>query len=393
LARRNADTEVSDTAVNRTLSRLSNRAQLALILGIGHAAGWAARGEKPRVDREAVLETWRAVSDGAHNSNTDLIHWDGAFYLIHQTSPYHPGSSRSRLLLWRSPDARAWEKVAEFKAPRGEYRDPKFAAIGDRLFIYALPNYTFLAEPATTVFTYSTDARTWTPMEETDHPGWLFWRPKTRDQKTWYVTAYWNEHGKSILLKSTDGITWKTVSTVYEGERNDETDFEFLPDGRILATARLEVDGGWRGHPRGGALLAVSKPPYRKWNYARSTVTRLDGPCLFPYNGRVYAAGRYQASFAPFARQGGILAKKRTSLFLVEEARLVRLTDLPSAGDTSYAGVVIQGDDLYVSYYTSRIKQDPTWVVGMFSPSDIRIARISLPALERLALRKASPGV
>ncbi len=29
----------------------------------------------------------------------------------------------------------------------------------------------------------------------------------------------------------------------FEGERNEATDFEFLPDGRILATARLEGNG------------------------------------------------------------------------------------------------------------------------------------------------------
>jgi len=33
------------------------------------------------------------------------------------------------------------------------------------------------------------------------------------------------------------------VSMVFEGERNEATDFEFLPDGRIPATARLEGNG------------------------------------------------------------------------------------------------------------------------------------------------------
>ena len=372
--------------MDRSLRRLSARAQLAAILGIGRVAALVAPGRRPQVDRKVVLETWKAVADGTHNSNTDLTWWNGFFYLCHQTSPYHPGSSRSRLLLWRSKDARAWEKVTEFKAPRGEYRDPKFGTISDRLFIYALPNLTFMAEPVTTVFTYSADGKAWAPMEEINHPGWLFWRPKTLDGETWYVTAYWSQHGKSALFKSGDGVAWTTVSTVYEGERNDETDFEFLPDARMLATARLEVDGGWLGDEGGATLLAVASPPYESWSYSRSSVTRLDGPCLFPYNGRVYAVGRHQASFAPFARQGGILAKKRTSLYLVEETRLVHLTDLPSAGDTSYAGIVTRGDELYVSYYTSRIKEDPTWVVGMFSSSDIRMARISLPEMERLAL-------
>jgi hypothetical protein len=73
----------------------------------------------------------------------------------------------------------------------------------------------------------------------------------------------------------------------------------------------------------------------------------------------------------------------------------VYLSDLPSAGDTSYAGIVVQGDSLYASYYTSPPEHDITWAIGMFRPSNIRMARIDLPALERLAVARgsaAAPG-
>jgi len=101
-------------------------------------AGWSprplvVRGKKPQVNGHVVLETWDAVSDGAHNSNTDLTFWNGWFYLCHQTSPYHVGSSRSRMLLWRSQDARWWDQVTVFKAESGEYRDPTFGQINGKL--------------------------------------------------------------------------------------------------------------------------------------------------------------------------------------------------------------------------------------------------------------------
>jgi len=289
-------------------------------------------------------------------------------------------------LLWRSRDGRTWENVTEFKAEHGEYRDPKFAAIHDRLFLYALPNLTLLAEPVTTVRTSSTDGVSWERPVEVEPSGWLLWRPKTRDGITWYVTAYWHEHGKSILLKSGDGIGWTTVSQIYDGERNDETDFDFLPDGRIIATARLEGSGGEWGDRTASTLIALAGPPYERWSYRKSGVTRLDGPCLFPYNGRIYAIGRYQATRAPIlVEQGGLYSRKRTSIFLVAEEGLRYLTDLPSAGDTSYAGIARRGDELYASYYTSPIDKDYTWILGMFRPSHIRMARIDLPALERLA--------
>lgn len=347
-------------------------------------------GEKQIVNRSVVLETWKAVSDGHHNSNTDLTFWNGKFYLCHQASPYHLGSRRSRMRLLRSADAHNWELVQEFRPEEWEYRDPTFGQIGERLFIYFLPNRDRNPEPYTTAFTWTIDGDTWKPVQEVepDQRGWLFWRPKTLDGKTWYVTAYWHEHGRSQLLKSEDGLHWETVSYIWEGERNDETDFEFMADGRIISTARLEGKGTLWGDDSGSTLISVAEPPYTKWMHNKSKVTRLDGPCLFPYNDRTYAVGRYQASHFPqFVEQGGLFARKRTSLFLVEPERLTRLTDLPSAGDTSYAGIVIRGDEMYVSYYSSSVKRDPVWVQGMFAPSDIRMARVSLPALERLAIR------
>jgi hypothetical protein len=372
--------------VNRTLRRLRGRATLAMFLTGGRVAGAFVRGKTASVDRGVVVETWKAVSDGAHNSNTDLTFWNGHFYLCHQASPFHLGTSRSKMRLWRSADAHNWELVREFRPEQWEYRDPTFGQIGERLFIYFLPNRDRNPEPFTTAFTSSLDGSEWRPVQDIANEGWLFWRPKTLDGKTWYVTAYWHDHGRSQLLKSLDGIAWETVSYIWEGERNDETDFEFMADGRILSTARLEGEGTWRGDANGSTLLSVAAPPYDKWTHAKSKTTRLDGPCLFPYNGRVYAVGRYQASFFPrYIEQGGLFAKKRTSLFLVEPERLAWLTDLPSAGDTSYAGIAMRGDDMYVSYYTSSPKKDPVWVNGMFQPSDIRMARIDLPALERLA--------
>ncbi len=372
--------------MSRWLRRTRGRLRRWRYEAPGLLSYWALRPKAAGVNPDVVLETWDAVADGAHNSNTDLTFWGGWFCLCHQTSPYHLGSRRSRLLLWRSRDARSWEKVYEFKAERGEYRDPKFAQIHDKLYIYVLPNLTLMAEPVTTVFTSSADGTSWAPVQEIEPSGWLYWRPKTRDGATWYVTAYWHEHGKSVLLKSNDGVAWSTVSQVYEGERNDETDFEFLPDGRMLATARLEGNGNEWGDRTASTLIAVASPPYEAWSYRKSYVTRLDGPCLFAYNGRLYSIGRYQATRAPrVAEQGGMYSRKRTSIFAVEEDKLRYLTDLPSAGDTSYAGIVIRGDELYASYYTSPPERDITWILGMFRPSNIRMARIDLRALERLA--------
>ena len=59
----------------------------------------------------------------------------------------------------------------------------------------------------------------------------------------------------------------------------------------------------------------------------------------------------------------------------------------PSSGDTSYAGVVLRGDDLYVDYYTSRIDRDWPWLLAMFLPTDIRMARVPVAVLRAASKR------
>ncbi len=356
------------------------------LTGGGLLLYWLARPNRASINPGLELETRDAVADGNHNSNTDLIHWNGAFYLVHQSSPYHFGTERSRLCMWTSTDARRWVKLAEFRAPRGELRDPKFAAIGAKLFLYALGNVRWDAEPYTTFYTSSEDGSNWSPLAPAEPHGWLFWRPKTFDSTVWFMPAYWHEHGKSVLLRSDDGIGWSIVSSIYEGERNDETAIEFLPDGRIIATARLEGSRAVFGDSQASTLIVVASPPYTEWSHTRSRVTRLDGPCLFSYEGTVFAIGRYQPGRLPFvSEQGSILSRKRTSLFVVREDGLGYLSDLPSAGDTSYAGAAIVEDDLFVSYYSSPTDRDYPWILGMVTASSIRMAKISLSSLAGLA--------
>jgi hypothetical protein len=347
---------------------------------------WTWRPNKAWQNPRLPMESWDVIDDGLHNSNTDMTFWNEAFYLVHAASPYHLGSPECHLVVLRSEDAKNWKVMARLDTAPEDIRDPKFAVIGDQLFLYALKNVEVNPEPYTTVYTTSQDGADWEPFRNIQPEGWLFWRPKTRDGETWFVPAYWWEHGRSVLFQSSDGVNWQLVSEIYSGNRNDETDFEFLPDGRMISTARLEYSEGIFGHPDGATMITVADPPYENWQpLIESRLTRLDGPCLFSWNNQIYAVGRYQPDVrGPFEWQGSAFASKRTALFAVREDGLVRLTDLPSSGDTAYAGAVIKDDDLYVCYYTSDIEKDPVWILGMLEPSNIRMAKVSMFELESI---------
>jgi hypothetical protein len=365
---------------------------VSLGLAIAGLAWLWFRPNRAEVDPRLRLEHWDAVADGLHNSNTDMILWQGDFLLVHDARPYHFGSPDARLVLRRSQDGRNWEELARFQVPGKDIRDPKLAVIGGRLHLYALPNSGVAATPEGTVLATSDDAVHWTPLEPIEPDGWLLWRPKSNDGgATWYVPAYWKDHGKSILLRSTDGRDWQQVSVIQEGNGNDETDLEFLPDGRMLATTRLEVTPDTvLGNYDGRTGIHVAAPPYTEWTMHESRVTRLDGPNLFALDGQVYAVARYQPDPNGFlTRMGGVLSRKRTSLYRVEPDRLVRLSDLPSAGDTSYAGVAVRDGHLWVAYYTSRIDRDWPWLFGMPQRTNIHMAKIPLDALR--AVSAATP--
>jgi hypothetical protein len=367
---------------------------ILLLLVSGLFAYWYLRPNHAKVNGNIVLDSWDIAADRMHNSNTDMIEWQGSFYIAYVSSPYHFGSNKSDLHVKVSTDqGHTWEEVNTYNPTNEDIRDPKFAAIGSRLFLYALKNTSLVAEPYITVYSYTENGKGWKTFDAVPGlEGWLFWRSKTQDGQTFYNAAYWYQHGKSVLLKSTDGINWEIISYIHQGDRNDETEIQFLPDGRLLATGRLEYSGfadGAFGDAKGATLIAVSSPPYTEWTeLVQSRVTRLDGPYLFTYHDRIYAVGRYQPDLGhsgALTDQGSILSRKRTSLFEVRTDGLAYITDLPSAGDTSYTGVVIAGDTAYISYYTSAILRDYSWILGMFSPSAVRLAKVNLLALEAVA--------
>ena len=118
--------------------------------------------------------------------------------------------------------------------------------------------------------------------------------------------------------------TWSRRTDIYRGGRNDETAVAFLSSGEMIATARLEYSDSVFGHRDGSTLIARSQPPYESFEVlAEDRSNRLDGPCLFVYDDRVFAVGRYQPRrFWPWDAIGSAFTKKRTSLFEVTRTGL-----------------------------------------------------------------------
>jgi hypothetical protein len=94
-----------------------------LIIGLTVFYMWI-RPNKSEVNPAIIAESWTAVSDGMHNSNTHLIDWNNDFWLVHANSPYHFATPKCKLMVWRSKDAKNWVKVTEFRVPAKTFVTP-----------------------------------------------------------------------------------------------------------------------------------------------------------------------------------------------------------------------------------------------------------------------------
>jgi len=355
---------------------------------------WALRPNQSQVNPDLKYDQWDAVTNGRHNANTDLIFWNGYYYFIYANQPGNQGSTTTFLELDRSTDFHTWSEVARFNVPNEDIRDPKMCIIHDQLFIYYLKNAGFIADPYTTAFVNSSDGVHFSePQDVFGQEGWLFWRPKTNDGVTWYVTGYWHEKGQCTLLSSTNGFNWTMVSSVVNASGLDESELVFLPDSRMLVTCRVEIEiDSVLGDVNAGTAISVAAPPYTEWNRTFDKTTRLDGPNLFSlYDAstgltRLFALGRFQPDRdSLFTASGSVFSRKYTSLYeftnLSGTPKLTYISDLPSDGDTAYLGVIVQGDCLYASYYSNDLTRDYAWWLGMLLPSDIYMVNISVASI------------
>lgn len=359
---------------------------------------WWVRPSTYQVNGHLQYTEWDAVSNGRHNANTDLIYWNGYYYFIYANQPGNQGSTTTFLSVNRGTDLHNLTQVTTLNVPGQDIRDPKFAVINNTLFIYYLKNNGFMANPYTTAYVYTSNGLNFSTGQDVQGlEGWLMWRPKTYDNMIWYDTGYSSGKGQCILLSTTNGFNWTKVSAVHNASGSDEAELVFYPDAKsgkmdILITIRVEVEiDSVFGDVNAGTGLATATPPYTTWNYTLDKITRLDGPNLFNLNDttnhtHIFALGRFQPDVdSMLTATGSIFSRKRTSIFeftnLDGTPEMTYISDLPSSGDTAYEGVVIRGDRLYISYYSSDPTKDYAWVLGMLLPSDIYMVNMSISSL------------
>lgn len=329
-----------------------------------------------------------------HNENTDLTRWHGAVWLVHRTAGSQILGPNSSLRVYRSTDGgRRFRLRAIIPAPSDrDIRDPSFHVVGRHLHIKAitrLPGFALRDADAgsVSVETHSLDGRSWSPRRPIGPYGWGFWRV-VRQGRTYYSAAYEDGDLRVVLYRSTDGVRWAAGPLVYGVSRDTplETELTFSPSGRrMLGLVRMDGTNDVLLGNNGGLQTKVcwSLRPYRRFSCPQELRgVRLDGAVAWWWSGRLFVIARKHLR--------GEEIRKRTALHEITgrleggPIGIVERGVLPSAGDTSYAGVArLGGSRFLVSWYSSPLAGDPGWLVGFAGRTDIWQAVIDLSKLPR----------
>ncbi len=287
-----------------------------------------------------LIEVRRIWDEATHNAFTDLVRFQGDWYCAFREGETHGNHPSGRVRVIRSAEGTDWESVGLFEWEDGDVRDAKLSITAEgNLMLTSAVYFTAAANDIDrqSVTWLTTDGEDWGSVYACIS-GADTWRWNT----TWangmgYNAGYTGKDAAGTLYRTRDGKSWEThVENFFPGGEGNETAFVFDPDGAGYCLLR---DG-----PNGNGHIGVAQPPYTDWTWT-DLGTRLGGPEMIRLSdGRFLAAVRLYDE------------NVRTSLCWIDpdEGTMTEFLELPSGGDTSYAGLVEHGDEIWMSYYSSH---------------------------------------
>ena len=325
----------------------------------------------------AIIYWVRCIyKDGWHNAFTDLQWFKGKYYACFRNALSHI-SPEGKIVVIASSDLYRWERIAIPVNTSGDDRDPHLIVAGDRLYVIVGSNFWGNPVPdfdndyrfIRTYCSYTNDGINWSKPKQIYQDNYWVWGVGY-EKGIFYGLAYGgNEprHPRSIkqlhLVNSLDGLEWEKVSQVCPN--GSEATFRITDKGNMRVAIRDKNDSR--------LTIAEAKPPFYKWDIADVDKV-IPSPKLFAVGGREYLIGRRHLQ-DPSDPQ--LFLDRRTSIWQFDDHKIEHILDLPSSGDTSYAGVLLRKDGtLIISYYSQHdIKYGREhWKY----PSNIYLAQIQL---------------
>lgn len=299
-----------------------------------------------------VYKIW----DGAeHNAFTDLIKFEGKFYCTFREGGGHvpwPSGIDGKIRVLVSDDGEIWKSAALLEKYDYDLRDSKLSidVQGRLMVIIGGSNYNNetrdLICRLTHVSFYDKKSKSFSDPVPTKID------PKIKTEYDWLWRVTWHKgvgygvlyrkkdktKSELFLLKTVNGIDYDLLAPLPMEGIPGESTVTFDKDDNMIILVR--VDSGNRI-----GRIAESPYPYTNWDW-KETGFKLGGPNIIPYTDDWYFIGTRSFNFRNQAK---------TSIYLYKEGEEIRnIVELPSGGDNSYPGLLVEGNELWVSYYSSH---------------------------------------
>jgi hypothetical protein len=326
------------------------------------------------VPQVRVSNIRRVFHNGEHNAFTDLVRFQGRYYLTFRSCPEgHGVSPRASIIILVRDDLAQWQQVHQFHVAKRDTRDPHFLVFRNKLFVYTGTWYSGDRSLSPAEYdlnlhlgyaAWSDDGVAWhSPVMLEGTFGHYIWRASTFDGRAFLcgrrklgfevLTRGEGRQVESLMLESDDGLVWRKRAVFQEIE-GDETAFQFEPDGTVVAIGR-------RG--RGNAQLLQSQPPYDHWD-RRELDRYIGGPLLTRWGDRYVVGGR-----KTIGDRG-----PKTSMYWLVDDQLHEFAELPSGGDTSYPGFIeLSPTKAVMSWYSTHEKDEKGKMITAIYMADLEI--------------------
>lgn len=294
-----------------------------------------------------VKQIW---ANDKYNAFTSLVKFKDAYYCSFREGESHifdaSGKAEGKVRILKSKDGENWESVAVFGKDKYDLRDPKLSVTPDNRLMVIIGGSIYENKELTgriPQVSFSKDGKHFSkpaPVNFRDNAGngvdWIWrvtWHNGVGYAAMYSMTA--KRDGVLSLIKTEDGINYDLVTRFDIPDFPNEATVRFDSAGNMNLMVRREL-GDQRGY------FGKSSFPYTDWTWKKMDF-RLGGPDFIFLNDNLVVMGT-RSHYTSFAKT--VLLKGNGS------EKFQEVLVLPSGGDTSYPGLLIEGDQLWVSYYS-----------------------------------------
>jgi hypothetical protein len=304
------------------------------------------------VAQRALVSVEKIWDRAPHSAFTDLVKFRGEFYCAFREGTGHvPGAdgTNGTIRVIASRDGENWQSVQLLSEGGVDLRDPKLSVTPDQRLMLLMGGSTYHGEK---LIKYATRVAFSEPSGRGFvGPSPIALDPKVKTDRDWLWRVVWHRgrgYGvvyqgqgdaiKAHLVETREGVRYRHVSTFELTGRPSEAAIQLLPDDQMVVLVRRD------GESKNG-FVGTSRAPYTHWSW-KELPARIAAPQFVRLkDGRLLAASR---GYLPDGKYNTHLA------WFTAAGEYRPLLTLPSGGDTSYAGMVAEGDGLLVSYYSSH---------------------------------------